>query len=301
MMDSIEAMTPHVDEQELAEQLVEQARADGVELIGPGGLLTGLTSKVINTALEVEMAEHVGYDKHDRAGRNGENSRNGKRTKTVLTELGPVRVDVPRDRDGSFEPQIVRKRQRRLDRIDEIVLSLTARGLTTGEVSAHFADIYGVPVSKDTISRITDLVVEEMAEWCARPLDAVYPVIFIDALVVKIRDGQVTNRPIYVVVGVTVNGERDILGLWAGDGGEGAKFWLAVLTDLKNRGVTDARWSCTRRTATAPSPTAEATRFIEPERTSPTAKMPGMLVSNGSAAPVSRWGRMSTPVRTYPH
>jgi putative transposase len=239
MTDSIEAMTPPVDEQELAEQLIEQARADGVELIGPGGLLTGLTSKVINTALEVEMAEHVGYDKHDPAGRNGENSRNGKRTKTVLTELGPVLVDVPRDRDGSFAPRIVRKRQRRLDRIDEIVLSLTARGLTTGEVSAHFADIYGAPVSKDTISRITDLVGEEMAEWCARPLDAVYPVIFIDALVVKIRDGQVTNRPIYVVVGVTVNGERDILGLWAGDGGEGAKFWLAVLTDLKNRGVTD--------------------------------------------------------------
>jgi putative transposase len=239
MTDSIEAMTPPVDEQELAEQLVEQARVDGVELIGPGGLLTGLTSKVINTALEVEMAEHLGYDKHDPAGRNGENSRNGKRTKTVLTELGPVLVDAPRDRDGSFAPRIVRKRQRRLDRIDEIVLSLTARGLTTGEVSAHFADIYGAPVSKDTISRITDLVGEEMAEWCARPLDAVYPVIFIDALVVKIRDGQVTNRPIYVVVGVTVNGERDILGLWAGDGGEGAKFWLAVLTDLKNRGVTD--------------------------------------------------------------
>jgi transposase-like protein len=232
-------MTPQVDEQELAEQLVEQARADGVELIGRVGLLTGLTSKVINTALEVEMAEHLGYDKHDPAGRNGENSRNGKRTKTVLTELGPVPVDVPRDRDGSFDPQIVRKRQRRLDRIDEIVLSLTARGVTTGEVAAHFADIYGATVSKDTISRITDLVLAEMAEWCARPLDAVYPVIFIDALVVKIRDGQVTNRPIYVVVGVTVNGERDILGLWAGDGGEGAKFWLSVLTDLKNRGVTD--------------------------------------------------------------
>jgi transposase-like protein len=239
MTDSIEAMTPQVDQQELAEQLVEQARADGVELIGPGGLLTGLTSKVLNTALDVEMAEHLGYDKHDPAGRNGENSRNGKRTKTVLTELGPVPVDVPRDREGTFEPRIVRKRQRRLDRIDEIVLSLTARGLTTGEIGAHFADIYGASVSKDTVSRITDKVLEEMTEWCARPLDAVYPVIFIDALVVKIRDGQVTNRPIYVVVGVTVNGERDILGLWAGDGGEGAKFWLAVLTDLKNRGVTD--------------------------------------------------------------
>jgi putative transposase len=239
MTDSIEAMSPQTNQQELAEQLVEQARADGVELIGPDGLLTGLTSRVINTALEVELAEHLGYDKHDPVGRNGENSRNGKRTKTVLTELGPVPVEVPRDRDGTFDPQIVRKRQRRLDRIDEIVLSLTARGLTTGEVAAHFAEIYGATVSKDTISRITDLVVGEMAEWCTRPLDPVYPVIFIDAIVVKIRDGQVTNRPVYVVVGVTVNGERDILGLWVGDGGEGAKFWLAVLTDLKNRGVTD--------------------------------------------------------------
>ena len=239
MTDSIEAMTPQVDQQELAEQLVEQARADGVELIGPGGLLTGLTSRVINTALEVEMADHLGFDKHDPVGRNGGNSRNGTRTKTVLTELGPVPVEVPRDRDGTFEPQIVRKRQRRLDRIDEIVLSLTARGLTTGEVSAHFAGIYGATLSKDSISRITDQVLAEMAEWCARPLDAVYPVVFIDAIVVKIRDGQVTNRPIYVAVGVSVNGERDILGLWAGDGGEGAKFWLAVLTDLKNRGVRD--------------------------------------------------------------
>jgi transposase-like protein len=238
MTDNIEAM-PHVNEQELAEQLVEQARADGIELIGPGGLLTGLTSKVINTALEAEMSEHLGYDKHDPGGRNGENSRNGIRTKTVLTELGPVPVDMPRDRDGSFEPKIVRKRQRRLDRIDEIVLSLSARGLTTGEIGAHFADVYGATVSKDTISRITDLVIAEMTEWCARPLDRVYPVLFIDALVVKIRDGQVTNRPVYVVIGVTVNGERDILGLWAGDGGEGAKFWLSVLTDLKNRGVTD--------------------------------------------------------------
>jgi putative transposase len=157
----------------------------------------------------------------------------------VLTELGPVDIDVPRDRDGSFEPKIVKKRQRRLDSIDEIVLSLTARGLTTGEVSAHFADVYGASVSKDTVSRITDKVVEEMAEWAARPLDRVYPVVFIDAIMVKIRDGQVVNRPIYVAIGVDVQGQRDILGLWAGDGGEGAKFWLNVLTEIKNRGVAD--------------------------------------------------------------
>jgi len=146
---------------------------------------------------------------------------------------------VPRDRDGSFEPKIVKKRQRGLDGVDQIVLSLTARGLTTDEVAAHFADVYDADVSKDTISRITDKVIEEMAEWQTRPLDRVYPVIFIDALVVKVRDGQVTNKPFYVVIGVTTSGERDILGIWAGDGGEGAKFWLQVLTEIKNRGVED--------------------------------------------------------------
>jgi putative transposase len=172
-------------------------------------------------------------------GRNRENSRNGTRAKTVQTEVGPVEIEVPRDRDGSFEPGIVRKRQRRLDGIDEIVLSLTARGLTTGEVAAHFADVYGATVSKDTISRITDKVIEDMTEWRHRPLDRVYPVMFIDAIMVKVRDGQVVNRPIYVAIGVTVNGERDILGLWAGDGTEGAKFWLSVLTEIKNRGVED--------------------------------------------------------------
>jgi len=172
-------------------------------------------------------------------GRNRGNSRNGVRSKTVLTEIGPVEIDVPRDIDASFDPQIVKKRQRRLTGVDEIVLSLTARGLTTGEISAHFAEVYGASVSKETVSKITDKVVEEMIEWSNRPLDPVYPVIFIDAIMVKVRDGQVRNKPIYVVIGVTVNGERDILGLWAGGGGEGAKFWLQVLTELKNRGVQD--------------------------------------------------------------
>ena len=157
----------------------------------------------------------------------------------MLTEIGPVDIEVPRDRDGTFEPAIVRKRARRLDGVDGIVLSLSARGLTTGEIAAHFAEVYGARVSKDTISRITDKVIEEMTEWRNRPLDRVYPVLFIDAIVVKVRDGQVVNRPIYVVIGVTVHGERDILGLWAGDGSEGAKFWLAVLTEIKNRGVED--------------------------------------------------------------
>lgn len=239
MAETIEPMAAQIDQQQLAEDLVAQAREEGVQLVGPGGLLTGLTRSVVETALEEEISDHVGYDKHDPAGRNGGNSRNGYRTKTVLTEIGPVEIEVPRDRDGSFEPAIVRKRQRRLNGVDEIVLSLTARGLTTGEIAAHFAEVYDAKVSKDTISRITDKVIEEMTEWRNRPLDRVYPVIFIDALVVKVRDGQVVNRPIYVVIGVSVNGERDILGLWAGDGQEGAKFWLAVLTELKNRGVED--------------------------------------------------------------
>ena len=239
MTETIEPMAAAIDQQRLAKELVEQARTEGVQLIGEGGLLTGLTKSVLETALDAEMSEHVGYDKHDAAGRNGGNSRNGYRTKLVLTEIGPVEIEVPRDRDGSFEPAIVRKRQRRLDGIDEIVLSLTARGLTTGDIAAHFGEVYGAKVSKDTISRITDKVVEQMTEWRNRPLDRVYPVLFVDAIMVKVRDGQVVNRPIYVVIGVTCNGERDILGLWAGDGSEGAKFWLAVLTEIKNRGVED--------------------------------------------------------------
>ena len=228
-----------VDQQQLAEQLLAQAREQGVELVGPGGLLNQLTKKVLEAALEAEMSDHLGYDKHHPAGRNHGNSRNGIRSKTVLTEIGPVEIEVPRDVDASFQPKIVRKRQRRLTRVDQIVLSLSARGLTTGEISAHFAEVYGAAVSKETVSKITDQVLEEMAGWLARPLDEVYPVLFIDAIVVKVRDGQVRNKPIYVAIGVTVNGERDILGLWAGDGNEGAKFWLQILTELKNRGVAD--------------------------------------------------------------
>jgi len=209
-------------------------------LTGPDGLLKQLTKTVIETALNEELTEHLGYEKHDPAGAGTGNIRNGTRAKTVLTEAtGQVDIEVPRDRAGSFEPQIVKKRQRRLSGVDEIVLSLYAKGLTTGEIAAHFAEIYGASVSRETISRITDKVLEEMQDWSVRPLDEVYAAIFIDAIVVKVRDGQVANRPIYAAIGVTLDGERDILGLWAGQGGEGAKFWMAVLTDLRNRGVKD--------------------------------------------------------------
>ena len=230
---------PTVEEQ-AATELVRQARERGLSLTGPDGLLKQLTKTVIETALNEEMTEHLGYEKHDPAGAGTGNIRNGTRSKTVLTEAsGPVEIEVPRDRASSFEPQIIKKRQRRLNGVDEIVLSLYAKGLTTGEISAHFAEIYGASVSKETISRITDKVLEEMNDWAARPLDEIYAAVFIDAIVVKVRDGQVANRPFYAAIGVTLDGERDILGLWAGQGGEGAKFWMSVLTDLRNRGVKD--------------------------------------------------------------
>jgi transposase-like protein len=157
----------------------------------------------------------------------------------VLTDIGPVELEVPRDRAGTFEPVIVAKRRRRLAGVDQMVLSLSAKGLTHGEISAHLEEIYQAKVSKETVTRITDGVIETMSEWQNRPLDVVYPVLFIDAINVKIREGQVANRPIYVAIAVTVDGERDILGLWAGDGGEGAKYWHHVLTEIKNRGVAD--------------------------------------------------------------
>jgi putative transposase len=228
-------------DEQLVQQLADRARAEGLRLTGDGGLLAQLTQRVVESALDGEMDDHLGYGKHDPAGRNGGNSRNGKRGKTLLTEAGPVPIEVPRDREGSFEPQLVRKRQRRLSGLDDLVISLSAKGLTHGEICAHLAEVYGATVSKQTISTITDRVIEGMAEWQSRPLDPVYPVIFVDAVNVKIRDGNVANRPIYLALGVTVEGTRDILGLWAGEhgDGEGAKFWARVLAELKNRGVGD--------------------------------------------------------------
>lgn len=225
-----------------ARELVRLAKEQGLSLTGPDGLLKQFTKSVLETALNEEMTEHLGHEKNRAPeDRESANVRNGTRPKTVLTEAtGHVEIDVPRDREGTFEPVIVKKRQRRLNGVDEIVLSLYANGLTTGEISAHFAQIYGASVSKETVSRITDKVLEEMATWQARPLEEVYAAIFIDAIMVKVRDGQVANRPIYAAIGVTLTGGKDILGLWAGTGGEGAKFWMSVLTDIRNRGTKDA-------------------------------------------------------------
>ena len=238
---TIEKNQEHSAEEIAAKELVRMAKDKGLSLTGPDGLLKQFTKTVLETALEEELTDHLGHEKHRVPdGRESANVRNGTRPKTVLTEAAcHVTIDSPRDRDGTFKPQIVKKRQRRLTGVDEMVLSLYAKGLTTGEIAAHFDQIYGASVSKETVSRITDKVIAEMTEWVNRPLESVYAAIFIDAIVVKIRDGQVANRPIYAAIGVTLAGEKDVLGLWAGTGGEGAKFWMSVLTDLKNRGVSD--------------------------------------------------------------
>src|SRR3954470_3817101 len=228
-------------EQAAAAAMVAEARQRGLELTGPDGLLKLFTKNVLETALNEGRTEHLGHEKNQAdQGRESTNVRNGARPKTVVSDAaGEVSIEVPRDREGTFEPQIVKKRQRRFTEVDKIVLSLYSKGLTTGEISAHFAEIYGASISKETVSRITDKVVAEMTEWSSRPLDAVYIAVFIDAIVVKVRDGQVANRPVYAAIGVTVDGRKGVLGLWAGTGGEGAKFWMSVLVDLKNRGVTD--------------------------------------------------------------
>lgn len=228
-------------EREAALTFVRMAKEKGLDLTGPDGLLKQFTKSVLETALDEEMTEHLGRAKHKKSkdGR-AANTRNGTTAKTVVTDsVGPVGIEVPRDRDGSFEPVVVRKRQRRLPGVDEVVLSLYARGLTTGEISAHFQEIYGADVSRETASRITERVVAEKDEWCSRPLDRVYAAVFIDATVVKVRDGQVANRAFYVAVGVDLEGGRDVLGIWASPAAEGARYWLSVLTELKNRGVDD--------------------------------------------------------------
>lgn len=235
---------PLVDD-DLADQLLGKAQAEGAGLLGPDGLLSQLTRAVLERALAEEMTGHLGYDKHDPAGRGSGNSRNGTTPKTLLTDVGAVDLAVPRDRNGSFEPQIVRKGQTRLEGFNERIIALYARGMTVRDIRAHLREMYDVDVSPDLISRVTDGVLEELAEWQSRPLDQVYPVIFIDALMVKIRDGVVTNRPVYLAIGVDCDGHKQVLGLWVGPTtGESAKFWMSVLSEVRSRGVADVCIVC---------------------------------------------------------
>ena len=229
----------------LLDELMARVKTDGVQLIGDGGLLAELTKKILERALDEELTDHVGYERGDPAGRDGGNSRNGTTPKRVLTEIGAVDIDVARDRHGTFEPKIVPKGTTRLAKFNENIVALYAGGMSTRDIRKTLARMYSVDVSPDLISRVTDGVLDELKEWQNRPLDAVYPIVYIDALVVKVRtSGTVINRPAYLAVGVDVAGRKHVLGVWLGDGGEGAKFWLAVLTEIRLRGVADVIFVC---------------------------------------------------------
>jgi len=214
------------------------------EILGENGLLKELTKRLVESALEGEMTDHLGYEPRAVEGRNTGNSRNGKTDKTIQTESGEVDIEVPRDRDASFDPKLVKKRQRRLEGFDDKVISLYGRGMTTREIQGHLKELYGTEISPALISNVTDSVLADVRTWQARPLDAVYPILYLDALHVKMRlDGMVQTRAVYLALGVNLEGHKELLGLWIGEK-EGSKFWLSILAELKNRGVRDILIAC---------------------------------------------------------
>ncbi|MBX6369439.1 MAG: IS256 family transposase [Rhodospirillales bacterium] len=228
---------------EVVDQLLAGAGSEE-EIVGPAGVLAQLTKRLVERALAAELSEHLGYEPHQEPPGGVGNTRNGSTPKTLQTEQGPVEIRTPRDRNGSFELQLVRKGQRRFEGFDDKILALYARGLSTRDIEAHLAEIYGVKVGRDLISRVTDAVVEDVREWQQRPLDDVYPVLFLDALVLKIREGgSVQRKACYLALGVTVEGDRDVLGMWFQES-EGAKFWMQVLSELKQRGVSEILICC---------------------------------------------------------
>jgi putative transposase len=228
---------------EVVDELLAGARSEE-EIVGPGGLLSQLTKRLVERALEVELTDHLGYEPHVEPPGGVGNTRDGSTPKTLSTEHGPVRIHTPRDRDGSFEPKLVRKRQRRFEGFDEKILALYSRGMSTRDIEAHLAELYGVSVGRDLISRVTDAVMDDVREWQQRPLEDVYPVLFLDCMVLKIRDGgSVQRKACYVAMAIGMDGERDVLGLWFQDT-EGAKFWMQVLNELRHRGVSDILICC---------------------------------------------------------
>jgi putative transposase len=214
------------------------------QITGPGGLLTQLAGRVIETALGAELTEHLGYPPGQAPPGGAGNHRNGTTPKTVQTELGPVEVRTPRDRQATFEPQLIGKRQTRLAGLDDRILGLYAGGMSVRDIETHLSDLYGVEIRRDTISRVTDAVLEDVEAWRTRPLEAVYPIAYFDCLMVKVReDRSVRTRACYLAIGVTVEGDREVLGIWWQES-EGAKFWLAVLNDLHQRGIQDVLVCC---------------------------------------------------------
>jgi putative transposase len=227
--------------------LIDQLLADyksPEDVLGENGLLKQLTKAVLERALKAELTHHLGYDKHESKGQNRGNSRNGKSKKTLKGEFGSLPIDVPRDRDSSFEPRIVAKGQTRFEGFDDKILSLYARGMTVRDIQSHLEEIYKVEVSPSLISQVTEAVIDEVRAWQSRPLEAVYPIIYLDALMVKIRDGaHILNKAIYLVIGVNLEGVKEVLGMWVAQT-EGAKFWLGIVTELRNRGVQDIFIAC---------------------------------------------------------
>ena len=224
--------------------LLANAQASGTPIDGVDGLLNRMTKAVIERALQVEMTHELGYERGDPAGAGSGNSRNGYSAKTVATPNGPVTINVPRDRNGSFEPKIVPKHARRLGQIDEMVLSLYSRGMTTRDIEAHLREVYGVNASRELISNVTDVVVDEVELWRNRPVDEVYPIVYVDGIRIKVRDqGVVTVKVAHLVIGIDVEGRKHALGIWIAEA-EGAKFWLSVLTELRNRGLRDILICC---------------------------------------------------------
>ena len=243
----LRSMVKRADGERIPDAVIDQLLAGASseeEIAGPGGLLAQLTKRLVERAMEVELTDHLGYEPHQEPPGGTGNTRNGTSPKTLITEHGQVPLDAPRDRDGSFEPQIVRKRQRRFQGFDDKILALYSRGLSTRDIEAHLEEIYGVKVGRELISKVTDGVMDDVRAWAARPLEDVYPVIFLDALVLKIREGgTVQRRACYLALGITLEGERDVLGLWFQET-EGAKFWMQVLSELKQRGVRDILICC---------------------------------------------------------
>jgi putative transposase len=214
------------------------------DIIGENGLLKRFVKAVLERALNAELTHHLGYERHDPAGNNSGNSRNGTSSKTLKGEFGELELEIPRDRTSTFEPQILPKHQTRFTGFDDKIISMYARGMTTRDIEGHLKEIYGVEVSPALVSQVTEAVNEEVKRWQSRALEPIYGIVYLDALYVKMRhEGRVENRAVYVAIGVDLEGQKDVLGLWA-SAHEGAKFWLSVLTDLKNHGVKDMLIVC---------------------------------------------------------